>query len=244
MEWSYYDLVSDFDVFKAAWDTPVVQRQLEEDLSEWCDADGLPRWKRGNPIWNLYKDGVDDQWDDIIDERAAERTANLLHVEKNAAKYFQASMSRACGKTYRDPDSAIFEMLHSRLLEECRPRPDSYESLVLIGGDYCLTNALFKTAALLYPDDPIEVRGVGPHDAIVLPDRGLVIDILGFFYWYELGDEDFAPENLYFSDSDSDEEGDYIVELEYHSQDESMRVEVCTCDECTYFDDEGVPGLF
>ena len=236
MEWTYFDLDSDFEMFKAAWDSRIVQRQLEQDMRQWCRDCGLPMWTRGEPLWNLC--GGAGDWDCIIGQRARCKLDEILRVEDNATRNFEDSMRRACGKSFRDAETAFVDLIYSRLLKESYPRPDSYHSLVLFhGGDY-LAESLLKTALVMYPDDFAEIRDGGSHNAVVIPSRGLVLDILGFFSWKELKDDACAPYNLYFPETD--EEYEEFDEVGYTTQEE----ESCSCWECSNCDDLGQAGLF
>lgn len=241
MEWSYYDFVSDFHIFKAAWDTPSVQNQLEKDLQQYCVDHELPLWTRGDPVWSVY-DGV-GSWKWMIEQMALYTVKDMLRDEANVVKSYQASMRRACGKSFRNPEKAFVDLVSSRLIIEHSPKPETYKSLVTLGLGHLLTESLLKTAIVLYPEEFIEIRSMGPHDAVVLPNRGLVLDILGFFSWKELRDPDFAPENLYYPDSEDEEEGE-VDELGYVSQEEMLHEYKCTCWECSSCDDLGEPGLF
>lgn len=193
--WTLYDFDAHWPAFWEVWTMDEVQYALEDDMLDWCferapyTADGVrPTWHPGDPLWHL---SCTNHWDAIITDRVDAKMDVLFPDPYRAYKRTMEAQFLPVVSEETFHDTIFFEEWHStydKVYKECQPRHGTLESLVLVMGSNYLVFALAVTACLLFPDKRVFIvrNGTG-NDFVVLPDDGIVFDLIGYYNKTRLG---------------------------------------------------------
>lgn len=174
--WQYYDFDKNKDIFFKAWSTDAVQSLLEVRMHQLY---GRNIWKKGEALWG-FSDGY---WRNQIALGVGDEI-----LKYNMVNRFKRRVEDSLGrKPIKMTDNVIAQCSYrvsKSLLKDHLPKTGTIESLVLdsFEGSIVMSEALFETASLLFPDDDI-ISNIWNDDVIVLVrNKKIVFHLIDFYF--------------------------------------------------------------
>lgn len=184
-QWKFYDFDEDWTRVIKLWNTTKIQNILKQEMHYWCrhvitTQNGAGRsWHIGEPLWNLSS--KKQYWETKILDK--------IYEEVERYSMFQTFLKRTHdirGKKFKDMElaySAFVSTCFDALFEEFQPRPNTIESLILVGGKNFLTSSLHETASMLFPDDIIIwTSDTKNNNVLLIPEHHIVFDMVEFYF--------------------------------------------------------------
>lgn len=214
--WPLYDVRLSWDAFLSAWKSDEVQALLTQDMTEWCAPNawvpGTPLWTLSRPgYWDTeiarriqQQPGVRE-----LDRRFFTRLRELhcpamiqspllrqarlkqfplFHRPEGVAQYDCGPVAaHSHDLSNIASENECVQQYQTYLYDQCKPRVDTFEAYVMIGGHNHLLSAMLRTLQLLLPDDLIVFAQPPDEDLGV---RYIIVNVTQCFR--------FDLEQLYF----------------------------------------------
>ena len=154
------------------------------------DTDKKSRmYNRGDPLWKFGNDDG-DYWDEKIHDDDDENFAmNRNSFVRSMANVHPGFIVRGNKMRSTRQDLDEFFMDNPAHDEHCdmqreknAPKPDTLESMILIGGKQYLIKPLFHAADMLFDEEVLIIQDVDGKDQIVIPEKKIVFDLFNFYY--------------------------------------------------------------
>lgn len=186
--WSYFEFDKHWNQFLQEWHKPHIQDILFRDLMDFSISSGLMYpWQRGEPVWYLTPS---NHWDIIVDQKV-----NIKIQEENLKPKFINSFHNATGYLFKGKnDSSIkfHHIVYHNIRNEFFPKPNSLESLVLIGGNNAISYAMYRIAIDMFEHTEVtSVFDEEGHMWILLPNEKIVFDIEGYYMFTRCRDHKY-----------------------------------------------------
>lgn len=184
--WTYYDFDRHWTRFFEAWNAPHIQDILFRDLMDFDIYSGIMYpWQRGDPVWFLTSSNY---WD---------RRAEIKIQERHMMQKYKKSFSNATGYRFvsnQDLYTKFYKFVYPKIQYDLFPKPNTLESLVLIGGNEAISSAMYNIALSLCNNS--EVVSVydeeEEHRWILMPQQKIVFDIEGYYMYNKSRDPRYS----------------------------------------------------
>ena len=181
-EWKYYDFDTNWKEFYEIWQTDNIQEILKSDMDDWCQTHAYfvngnerPTWNKGEPLWHLSR--TDYHYSKMMDQ------ANDKVEKDHIFQTYKKRMGEITGRKFDDfDDDDIYNRCFDEIMEEFKPKRHTIDSLILVHGKNYISNALFESAQLLFPDDDIMNFTSSDSEIIINVSKKIVFDLLDFYF--------------------------------------------------------------
>lgn len=145
-------------------------------------------YTRGDPLWKFGKD-YGYYWYQKIHEDDEDFAMNRNSFVRSMANVHPGFIVRGnkMRSTRKDldeffMDNPVHDEYCDRQREKNAPKPDTLESMILIGGKEYLIKPLFHAADMLFDEEVLIIQDVDGKDQIVIPGKKIVFDLFNFYH--------------------------------------------------------------